>query len=205
VKVFLLHGMGRTRASLLILRARLAAGGLEPRLFGYSVARESFDEIVARFVAMATEALRASEPYALVGHSLGNVIARAALPRLPEGLERMVMLAPPNRPPRLASKLAANPLFSWLTGDAGQRLASPDFYASLPVPRVPVLVLAGTGGPRAAWLHGDEPTDGVVAVSETQLEGAEVVTVSAIHTLIMNDRAVARATVDFLSVPRGLR
>jgi hypothetical protein len=199
MKVFLVHGMGRTRASLLVLRSRLKSAALEPHLFGYSVAREPFDGIVQRFVEVVASATD-GEAYGIVGHSLGNVIARAALPRLPRGLSRIVMLAPPNRPPLLASKLAGNPIFSWLTGDAGKSLAAPSFYEKLPVPEVPVLVLAGTAGPKASWLpHGDEPSDGVVTVSETRLEGARHREVPCVHTLIMNDREVARLAAEFLT------
>lgn len=199
MRVFLVHGMGRTRASLLLLRARLARAGLAPVLFGYGVARERWDAIVERFVVAVRDAVDPGQPYGIVGHSLGNVIARAASPRLPEGLRAIVMLAPPNRPPVLAEKFSRSPIFALFTGEAGKNLASPEFYETLPVPAVPTLVVAGTGGPRASWLpHGDEPTDGVVSVSETRLPGARHHEVPRVHTLIMNDREVARLAADFL-------
>ena len=196
--VFLVHGMGRTPRSLALLSTRLGRGGLSTSRFGYDVRTHALDEITTRFVAHVGE--RASgEAYGIVGHSLGNVIARLASPRLPPGLRRIVMLAPPNRPPRLATLLRDRPMFRALARDAGQRLAYPAFYASLPVPTVPTLVFAGTGGPRTRWLPlGHVDSDGVVAVDETALEGAEHRTVPVLHTFIMNDARVAAEALAFL-------
>jgi hypothetical protein len=200
MKVFLIHGMGRTTASLFLLRMRLARAGHTPHVFGYSVARESFARIVERFVATVAGAVRSHEPYAILGHSLGNVIARAASPALPRGLARLVMLAPPNNAPILARKLDGNPVFELLAGDAGRRLRDATFYDTLPVPPVPTLVIAGTGGPRLRFHpHGEEPSDGVVTVAETRLRGAEHREVPCLHTFIMNNAAVARLALEFLS------
>lgn len=196
--VFLVHGMGRTHRSLALLGARLERGGLSTSRFGYDVRAHTLDEIRERFVAhVRTRA--AGAPYGIVGHSLGNVIARLASPRLPAGLTGIVMLAPPNRPPRLATLLADRPIFRALAQDAGQRLADPAFYDTLPVPAVPTLIFAGTAGPRARWLPlGHLPSDGVVAVDETPLAGAEHRTVPALHTFIMNDARVAAEALAFL-------
>lgn len=195
-----MHGMGRSPRSFFLLAARLERAGIHTSRFGYSVLRHDLDAIAGRFAAHVRE--RAEGPYAIVGHSLGNVIARMASPRLPPGLTRIAMLAPPNRPPRMAAWLAAHPLYRALTRDAGQRLADDAFYASLPVPSVPTLVFAGTQGPRARWLPlGTVASDGVVAVDETHLPGAEHHEVTAIHTLIMNDARVAERIARFLREP----
>src|SRR5271170_386049 len=134
MKVFLVHGMGRTRVSLLLLRGRLAAAGLEPRLFGYWVSRETFPAIVSRFVDEVASAVSGEELYAILGHSLGGVIARAASPRLPAGFSKLVMLGTPNSSPALARRLASNSGFRLLAGDSGQRLGDAAFYETLPVP-----------------------------------------------------------------------
>lgn len=176
---------------------RLERAGIRTSRFGYSVLQHDLDEIARRFTAHVRE--RATGPYAIVGHSLGNVIARLASPQLPPGLSRLVMLAPPNQPPRLAAYFERHPLYRVLTRDAGRRLVDAAFYDALPVPPVPTLVFAGTVGPRARWLpFGGAPSDGVVAVDETHLPGAEHREVAVIHTLIMNDVSVASAITKFL-------
>lgn len=200
--VFLVHGMGRTHRSLLLLALRLERGGVTTSRFGYDVRRAPLDTIAERFAVHVKE--RAPGAYGIVGHSLGNVIARMASPSLPPGLRGIVMLAPPNRPPRLAALLRDHPVFHGYAGDAGQRLADPAFYASLPVPEVPTLVFAGTAGPRAHWLpFRGALSDGVVAVDETPLRGAEHRTVPALHTFIMNDPRVAAEALAFLRSTHG--
>lgn len=189
---------------------RLDRAGHRSSRFGYTVMRDDLDAVVTRFVAHIDRVLETdraasagsvdapeSPRYAVVGHSLGNIITRAAVDRLPPGLTRLVMLAPPNQSPALARRLKDNGLFRFATGDAGQKLASAEFYASLATPAVPTLVLAGTLG-AAWWLDG--PSDGVVKVDETVLEGATHQTVHAVHTFIMNHPEATRAIVEFLTV-----
>lgn len=207
MRVFLLHGMARTAASMIVLSHRLKAAGHRPSLFGYHVTVTPLHVISRRLTrhvgkVMEKDATRAGAPqppYAIVGHSLGNVIARLAVPDLPPGLHRFVMLAPPNRPPAVARALQANPVFRLLTGDAGRRLVDPGFFRDLPVPGVPTLVIAGTRGPSARWLpFRGETNDGILTVRETRLEGTEHVEVRGVHTFLMNRRDVTRAIRGFL-------
>lgn len=208
MRVFLIHGMGRSRASMLVLSSRLKRAGHQPSSFGYFVSRDPVPRIVEGFTAHVAAVVEEDgrrgheEPYAIIGHSLGNLLTRLASARLPAGFSRFVMLAPPNRSPVLARTLQRNPLFRALTGDAGQRLADPAFYAALPVPEVPTLIFAGDKGPRAKWLPFEgAASDGVVGVEETRLDGVPHVVVPAIHTFIMNHREVTRAILDFLQAP----
>jgi len=216
-RIFLLHGMGRSVASMLILAGRLQRVGHRPSLFGYSVSRDKLGDISARFkehvrvvlsadaaeaagVDAGTDSGRAPLPYSVVGHSLGNVVVRMTLPEMSPGLRRLVMLAPPNRPPVSARYLERNAVFRRLTQEAGRRLLDPDFFAALPPPGVPVLVVAGTAGPRLPWLpFGGEPNDGVLLVSETHLAGARQLEVDGYHTFLMNRRDVFHAVAGFLA------
>ena len=202
MRVFLIHGMGRTSVSLALLARRLRLAGHDVSSYGYFVSRDALEVIADRFVEHITRHLDGDDEFAVVGHSLGNVITRMVLARLPR-LTRLVMLAPPNLPPALARRLQGNPIFRVLTQDAGRKLVDADvFYASLPVPAVPTLIVAGTRGPRFAgspW-QGRE-NDGIVGVDETVLDGPSIshVTVNAVHTLIMNDVEVSRLVLRFLA------
>jgi pimeloyl-ACP methyl ester carboxylesterase len=199
MRVFLIHGMGRTRISMMLLGRRLARAGFQPSSFGYLVTREPLDGIAARFVEHVRSVVKEGEPFGVVGHSLGNIITRFASDRLPPEFSRFVMLAPPNHPPAIARAFSRNPVFKALTQDAGRRLTDPEFYAKLPVPRVPSLIFAGTSGPSARWLpFRGAPSDGVVAVEETRLPGVPVVEVPCLHTFIMNDRSVTERMAHFL-------
>lgn len=197
---------------MLLLASRLKRAGHRPSSFGYTVSTGSLDAIRDRFVThmegvLAKDRLDSGGddvPYAIVGHSLGNIITRYATARLPRGLARFVMLAPPNQMPKLARALRQNPLYRALTGDAGQRLADEAFYASLQTPDVPTLVFAGDVGSRGRFLpFGAGESDGVVSVEETRLVGSHLHrVVPAVHTFIMNDREVTRMICRFLEEGR---
>ncbi len=224
MRVFLIHGMGRTPVSMWILARRLKRAGYRPSLFGYAVTLADLEAIKARFVDRVRKVLAAdagpagdgdsaagdsanAEPsprYAIVGHSLGNLVARLASPELPAGFCRFAMLAPPNRPPVMAHTLKENGLFRVFTRDAGRRLADDGFFASLPVPRVPSMIVAGNAGPRASWLpFAGRPNDAILEVDETRLEGVPMIEVPGIHSFLMNRADVFTAISEFFSDTRS--
>ena len=202
MRVFLIHGMGRTSASLLLLARRLGRAGHATSAFGYRVAQHELSRIADDFVAHVTRTTQAEPgaPYAVIGHSLGNVITRLASPRLPPGFARFVMLAPPNRSPALARAMRKSRLYALLTGDAGKKLGDHGFFAELPVPDVPTLVIAGHAEARLLPFRG-AASDGIVGVHETHLAGARHELVTAAHTFIMNDRRATQLLLDFLAKP----
>ena len=204
MRVFLIHGMGRTPASMWGLAMRLRMAGHWPSTFGYMVTLENLEAIGERFLSHVEDALIADradgEPYAVVGHSLGSIVTRLVSPQLPEGFRKFIMLAPPNHPPAIARALRGNPIFRAVTRDAGSKLTDADFYDRLPVPEVPSLIIAGNRGPRVSWLpFGDEPHDAVVGVDETRLGEIPVIQVPAIHTFLMNRADVFAHIRSFLA------
>ncbi|AMO96949.1 alpha/beta hydrolase family protein [Collimonas fungivorans] len=191
VHVILVHGMGRTPVSMLLLARRLRAAGMITHLFAYSAAFERWLPCVERlrkFVA----ARAGDQRFIVVGHSLGCVLTRAVLPSLARAPELGVFLAPPTMASSYAIKLAQWRLFRLLTGEMGQLLARQEFMDSLPVPDIPLRVYAGIKGPRGSWMpFGDEPNDGILSVKEVQLGEIPVQLLPTIHTVIMNSRQVA--------------
>jgi alpha-beta hydrolase superfamily lysophospholipase len=131
MRLLLIHGMGRTPLSLALLGRRLSKQGHIVRYFGYAAFLESFDQIVGRLVA-TIRATADQHPYALIGHSLGGILARAALPALANMPPRhLVMLAPPNQAPLLARRLRKHLLYRLTTRDCGAKLADRAFYETL--------------------------------------------------------------------------
>jgi hypothetical protein len=191
--VILVHGLGRTPLSLLLLGRRLRAAGLKPRLFGYLPAVESFGHCADRLVATVGETAGA-RPYALAGHSLGAVLIRAVLPRLQENPPAACfLLAPPNQACRAARYFARYRLYKLLAGEMGQKLADPAFMDALPVPYMPTRIYAGTGGFSGRCSpFGGEPNDGILTLAETRgALAAPLILTPASHTFIMNARLVA--------------
>jgi pimeloyl-ACP methyl ester carboxylesterase len=199
MRVLLVHGLGRTPLSMQRLGRDLRRAGVEPRLFGYVPAMERFDRIVER-LQREMERLAEAE-YAAVGHSLGGLLLRVAVARLAPGIrppKHLVMLGTPNRSPRLARRVQRWLIYRIISGDAGQVLASPARMAGLPVPSVPLTVIAGTGGP--TFHRGPFPgeaNDGLVAVSETRMGGhEEYIELPIWHTFMMNHPRVRQIIHD---------
>jgi hypothetical protein len=187
VRVLLVHGLWRTPLSFGPLARELGRWGFETELFGYAAIAERYERIVAR-LQRRIERLGADGAYAVVTHSLGAVLARAALARVAGPRPRqVVMLAPPNQPPRMAALLARLPPYRWLLGECGANLARPEFYRALPPLRDHYSIIAGTSGPRGSRFPlGTAANDGLVRVDETRiLPDDPVLTVPAGHTFIM--------------------
>jgi hypothetical protein len=198
--VVLLHGMGRSWISMALLGHRLRRRGYETHLFGYRPRRPTLDELSRALRSFVVE--RVPTPvYHFIGHSLGNIIVRHGFREgFRPGLGRIVMLAPPNRPARLAANLRDNRVFRYWTGDSGQKLADPEFYRTLPVPPVPFGVIVGDRGHRIGF---EEPNDGVVSVEGAKLEGmSDFVVLHHTHTLIMMAQDTAELCHRFLASGR---
>jgi len=200
--VFLIHGMGRSPLSMAPLAWHLRRQGHSTSSFGYSVRARALDAIAEGFLAHVDAGLRArpGEPYAIVGHSLGNIITRVLTDRLPERLAGFVMLAPPNNSPSLARAFGRRRIYRAFTGDAGQRLGDTAFYAALPRPSAPCLIIAGNRTTPLLPYRGEAESDGIVSVDETRLEGVRHEVVPAVHSLIMNHPRARQIITGFLEI-----
>lgn len=191
MKALLVHGMGRTPVSQLLLARRLTRAGLKVHLFGYSTL-SSFERSVERLSERA-RSLGAASPFVFVGHSLGAILIRASLPGLaPLSPAACFFLAPPSTACKAATFFSRSRLFRLGTGQMGRRLADARFMAELPVPAMPYRVYAGDAGyrgPRSPFEN--VPNDGILAVSETAIGSLEPMVVPSLHTFIMNSRLVA--------------
>lgn len=202
MRVLLIHGLGRTPLSLLALANYLGRRGHQTDSFGYVCAVESFNAIRGRLQARMREMAVDGTPYALCGHSLGGLLALSACSDLghpPRGPNALITLGTPLQSPRLARRFMNSAWFRLATGNGGQLLADPRFFASLPTPPIPWLRIVGTGGP-TGWPSpfGHEPNDGVVGLDEAVREGAPpTVLVDAVHTFLMNS-SVARTAIEQL-------
>jgi len=191
MNILLLHGQGRTSNAMRLLGVRLRWLGHHVQYFEYYTRKEKFTDIVVRLIDTIKSTFSHNEPYVIVGHSMGGLLARASLPALEDHLPlHLVLLASPSRPPLLAPRAARSRIYRRITTDCGQQVANPEFYKDLPKPTIPTTIIAGSGGPRSRWLpYGYEVNDGVMSVQETYLGPEyEVIQVPCIHTFIMNSR-----------------
>ncbi|HEX8692138.1 MAG TPA: alpha/beta fold hydrolase [Longimicrobium sp.] len=189
--VVLVHGMGRSRASMWLLGRSLEAEGYRVLNWGYSSYSDPVPALGARLARDVSGELGRAPKVHFVGHSLGNVIVRWALAHEPPARAgRVVMLAPPNQGAAAADRYAR--YAAWLMPPIEElRTAPGSTVRTLPAPRgVDVGVIAGA--------H-----DGKVSVDETHLAGErDHVVVPAAHSFIMNRRDVRDLTLRFLRTGR---
>ncbi len=205
--VVLLHGLGRSRASLSDLRHALMDAGYEVADVGYPSTRRSIAEHADQ-VGDLLDHLEGVRTVSFVTHSLGGMVARACLtqPHLWQErmrLNRLVMLAPPSQGSAIAESLKDFLPAQWLLGPAARDLAVREAEA-LPLPDCAFGIIAGrraAGRGYNPFLRGED--DGVVRVEETRLPGAEdFLLVEAAHTFLMEKPLVIQAVVGYLETGR---
>jgi pimeloyl-ACP methyl ester carboxylesterase len=194
-QVLFVHGMGRSPLSGWPLLWCLKRAGLKTHTFGYAVTIDDFAEIVDRLVARMEQLARKGD-YVVIGHSLGGVLLRAAITRLPANMsapKHLFLLGSPIQASRLAQRLQSNLIFRALTRDCGQLLGSRQRMLEIGAVAIPVTVLAGIRGvPEKLGWFGREANDGIVSVSETCADWiGDRVELTLPHTLLPSSPRVA--------------
>lgn len=203
--VILLHGLARTSKSMLPLEEQLRAQG-------YVVVNEGYP---SREFPIATLAEKAIAPalancrqYPISGihfvtHSLGGILVRHYLSqqKIPE-LNRVVMLAPPNKGSHVVDNLKTLAPFSWLNGPAGQELGTESTSPpnSLGAVDFDLGVIAGTTSVNLLLsLYLPNPDDGKVSVENTKIEGMrDFISLPVSHPYIMKDEQAITQIIHYL-------
>jgi hypothetical protein len=209
--VILLHGLFRTRTAMSAICKHINdAGGYTTFCMGYPTTRGSVDSH-ARSLDSVIRGLEGMSEINFVAHSLGNLVVRHWVNNfneegrtLPAGQKfgRMVMLAPPNKQPQIATHLIRGPI-NFVAGPAAQALASgwEGLEPKLATPHFEFGVLAGGKGDDKGYnplLPGDD--DGVVTVESTRLVGArDFRVVPVMHTFFMDNSKAQELTLRFLN------
>jgi hypothetical protein len=203
--VVLLHGLGRSEASLFLLEEALKAEGYLVVNRTYPTTEISIDGLLAYVSAAVGECGDARVNF--VTHSLGGIVARGWVKQnQPADLGRVVMLAPPNHGSEVVDELGRLAAFQMLTGPAGGELRTgPD---GVPEQLGPVTfelgVIAGDQSINplfSALIPGAD--DGAVSVESTRIDGmADHIVVAATHTMMMNNPVVIAQVVSFLQTGR---
>ncbi len=202
--VIVVHGLGRTPASMTILQSRLRNAGFRVVSFGYPSTSEPIEALVDRLAVEVENCCAGqAESVNFVTHSMGGLLVRSYLDRQPEAYQgRVVMLSPPSQGSEIIDAFADSPLLQSFVGPAGARLGtdSAGIASQLGPVRFDLGIVTGDRSinPLASWLI-PGPDDGKVAVDRARVDGAtDFMVVSATHTFIMNRRDVAEEVVRFL-------
>lgn len=210
--VIALHGLFRTRSAMTALRKAIAdSGDYTVFCMGYPTTRGSVDSH-ARSLDSVVRSLEGMSQINFVAHSLGNLVVRHWLQNLAEekrtlpkgqSFGRMVMLAPPNRQPQLATKLIRGSIATFVAGPAAKELARgwDGLEPKLATPPFEFGILAGGKGDDQGYnplIPGDD--DAVITVESTRLAGARDFRVlPVLHTFFMDNQRAQELTVRFLN------
>jgi pimeloyl-ACP methyl ester carboxylesterase len=187
--VSLVHGFLANKYMLAVLGHRLGRRGYLPKAWGYwdmrcSILRhaEAFSHELARLDDDAS-----FDTIHLVTHSMGGVIARAALERYrPRKLGRFVMLAPPNRGSFVAN--AAVGVFGGLFKPVAELTTAPDSLVnSIGMPEDVEIGVIAAG------------RDALVTADSTRPDVPHAhVTLPCLHSSLLFRRDAADLVADFL-------
>jgi pimeloyl-ACP methyl ester carboxylesterase len=210
--VVLLHGIGRSSASMRLMRRTAEVAGFATLNIDYPSRRSTLEDLAeAIHPEVADFAGRLAGSVHFLTHSMGGLLVRVYLARhRPARLGRVVMLAPPNRGSEIADLLVGfAPYGAWF-GPAGRQLVTAQgeaLLAALGTVNYPLGVIAGdwTIDP-VSWLLIPGPNDGKVAVERTRIEGVtDHIVLHTTHTTILLNAEVARQAIAFLKTGRFKR
>lgn len=189
--MLVVHGLLNADWWLRPLASRLRAEGFETELFGYPSVLGGPERAIPRLA----ERLRSGDVAAIVGHSLGGLLALEALRAAPDApVARVVCLGSPLRGSKAARNLAARrwtkPLLGRSAGLLQGGVAAWDGAA-----RVGVVAGDVARGMGRLFTRFDGASDGTVGVEETRMPGlADHCVVPSSHTgLVFSRPALAQA------------
>ncbi|MEK6254260.1 MAG: alpha/beta fold hydrolase, partial [Gemmatimonadales bacterium] len=124
--VVLVHGLGRTPASMLVLETRLEGAGYRVVNFGYPSRSEPLEALTDSLENAVRECCsEAGGKLHFVTHSMGGVLVRGYLAQREDPFEgRVVMLSPPSQGSEIIDSYADSPLLRKLLGPSGVRLGT---------------------------------------------------------------------------------
>ena len=206
--VVILHGIGRTSASMNSIETRLREEGYATLNITYPSTELDLDGLADQLGKnfLTEDFWQRSGIVNFVTHSMGGLLARRYLERnRQDKVGRVVMLAPPIGGSEVADVMQELPLYRWFYGPAGQELTTAAAGGAAGTdaeePYYEVGIIAGT----KEWPYFvaafivPGASDGRVSVENTKLAGMkDHTTVPATHTFIMARTDVHDQIVHFL-------
>lgn len=203
--VVLLHGLARSPASMNTLQQALERAGYRVCNVGYPSRGHAIETLAREHVAPAVQACigDAAAPVHFITHSMGGILVRQlAADRRLTGIQRVVMLAPPNRGSEVIDELDARGMLDHAVMPAARQLgtASGSLTRRLGRPTFELGIVAGTRSMNPLLsLRIPGPDDGKVSVESARLEGAaDFLALPVSHVFIMRDASTIRQTLHFL-------
>ena len=203
-RVVLLHGLGRTDLSMLVMELELEERGYRVTNIDYPSTEHSIEHLAEEELAPTlARCCAGDETVHFVTHSMGGIVLRYYLAHHEvENLGRVVMLSPPNRGSELADWVAENELLERIMGPSVEQIGTGPESVPIELGRVDfeLGIIAGnrTLNPIFSRMIPGED-DGKVAVAETPVEGmSDFLVVPHSHTYMMMNEDVIEQVAYFL-------
>ncbi len=204
--VILLHGLGRTRFSLIKLAFSLRNDYQIVNL-GYPSRRYCVETLAELAIKPALEKCQSARKVHFVTHSMGGILVREYLRQHTiTNIGHTVMLGPPNSGSELVdffmNKPVLNTLFQRINGPAGTQLGTDDDSKpnQLGAAEFSLGVIAGNRSKNPVWsrLMPDQH-DGKVSVESSKLSGmTDHLVLDVDHTFMMQNSTVISHVKHFL-------
>lgn len=207
--VVLLHGMGRSAATMTRMQHYLEKRGYHVLNLSYASRKYGIEALADRIhPAIRDFNIDETQQIHFVGYSLGGLVTRAYIEKhRPENLGRVVTIGTPNEGSEVADTLHSRAAYRAFFGPAGQELTTESRTAGLtpggmPKPDYELGCIAGdrTVDPISSFVIIGGPDDGKVSVkSATYPAGAkDHITLHANHTFIAMDLDVIKQVRHFI-------
>lgn len=206
--VVLLHGICRTRRSMVGITRFLERGGMSALNISYPSTKyplQKLVEIVHPRIEAFAEATQGKVHF--VGYSMGGLLIRAYLAQhRPAKLGRVVMLGTPNQGSEVADFMKDKRIYRWIYGVAGQQLVTDqsDFAHHFGQVDYELGVIAGSRSldPISSYII-RKPSDGKVSIESTRVEGMrDHVVIPVTHTFFPSSKSAQKQTLEFLKEGR---
>jgi triacylglycerol lipase len=202
--IVLLHGLGRTGASMIPLAIAARLRGYSAVIFNYRSRSRSIAEHAVRLERVVRKAAASSDRVHFVTHSLGGIIVRQMMATAPfDRCGRVVMLGPPNRGSEVVDMLRAHCMTHPFLGKSGLELGTDDESTpnSLPPVAIETGVIAGTRSNNrvfSGWIGA--PNDGKVAVHRAGVDGMrDLLVLARTHTFMIWSPDAIRQALHFIA------
>lgn len=203
--VILLHGLGRSEKSMLLISHMLHKAGYHVVNVSYPSLSKSINELAEQAVSEGLAKCYAHGASAIhfVTHSMGGILVRQYLKQHDEPLlGRVVMLGTPNNGSEIIDKYKELQLFRMLSGPAGLELGTSDDNTPKRLGAVSfeLGVIAGSKSINpflSLLLPG--PGDGKVTIESAKVDGmTDFITLATTHTTMLISPQVIRQVKHFL-------
>jgi pimeloyl-ACP methyl ester carboxylesterase len=203
--VVLLHGLRRSKLSLVRLEQNLLNRGYTVSNIDYPSTQHPIEYLVTHYVhpVIAATCDPAATRIHFITHSMGGILARYLLQQheLPRA-GRVVMLSPPNQGSEVVDLFRDNPIFKSLYGPAGQQLGTQPDCLPLQLGGVDFELGVIMGNRTVDPLFSQiipGTNDGKVSVERSQIEGmTDFLLVPHSHTFIIHSPQVIEQSIHFL-------